>query len=82
MLSVKMAEVCVNIPDELKELSSVSKINWQLIVGRILKEEFEELTRVKKIVDKSKLTEEQAKELANEINLSLAERYEKLLKKG
>lgn len=75
-----MAELKVEIPDELKELESASGINWQLAVEKRLKEEFEELARLKRIVAKSKLTEEQAKELSDEVNLSLAKRYEKLLK--
>jgi len=76
-----MAEVVVKIPEELKELESVSGINWQLAIERRLKEEFDELARIKRIVAKSKLTEEQAKELADETSLSLAKRYEKLLKR-
>lgn len=77
----KMAELVVEIPDELEELKSVSRINWQLAVEKRLKEEFEELARIKRIVAKSKLTEEQAKELADEVNLALAKRYLKLSKR-
>lgn len=75
-----MTELKVKIPDELEELSSASKINWQLAVERRLKEEFEELARIKRILAKSKLTEEQAKEMSDEVNIALARRYEKLLK--
>ncbi|MBS3097698.1 hypothetical protein J4209_02775 [Candidatus Woesearchaeota archaeon] len=75
-----MAELKVEIPDELKELESASGINWQLAVEKRLKEEFEELARLKRIVSKSKLTEEQAKELADDVNLSLAKKYKGLLK--
>jgi isopropylmalate/homocitrate/citramalate synthase len=75
-----MAELIIKVPDELEELESASEINWQLAVEKRLKEEFEELAKLKKIVAKSELTEEQAKELADEVNLSLAKRYEKLLK--
>ena len=75
-----MAELKVEIPDELKELESASGINWQLAVEKRLKEEFEELARLTRIVSKSKLTEEQAKELADDVNLSLAKKYKGLLK--
>ena len=75
-----MAEIVVEIPEELEELRKVSKINWQLAIQKRLLEEFDELVRIEKIVSKSKLTEEQAKELADEVNLSLAKRYERLLK--
>ena len=75
-----MTELKVEIPEELKELESISKIDWQLLIERKLKEEFEEISKIKKIVSKSKLTEEQANKLADEVNLSLAKKYRKLLK--
>jgi len=75
-----MVEITISIPEEIEELAYISKINWQLAILRKLKEEFEELAEVKSIVSKSKLTQEQADELADEVNLALAKRYEKLLK--
>jgi len=75
-----MAEIVVEVPEELEELRKVSKINWQLAIQKRFLEEFDELIRIEKIISKSKLTEEQAKELADEVNLSLAKRYERLLK--
>lgn len=75
-----MVQANIDIPEELEELASIFKINWQLAIGKILKEKFERLLIIKSIVDKSKLTQEQADELSDEINLSLAKRYEKLLK--
>ena len=76
-----MTKITISIPEELKELAYISKINWQLVVARKLKEELEELVKIKRIVSKSKLTEEQADELANEVNLSLADRYKSLSKR-
>ena len=75
-----MAELKVEIPDELKELEYATGINWQLAVEKRLKEEFKELARLKKIAAKSKLTEKQAKKLADEVNLSLAKKYKRLLR--
>lgn len=76
-----MEEINIKIPDELKELKYADKINWQLIVGKILKEKFEELNKIKEIAGKSELTEEKAQELSDEVNMALAKRYEKLLGK-
>lgn len=76
-----MEEINIKIPEELKELGSISKINWQLAINKMLKEKFERVERVKRILDKSKITDEKAKELADEVNIALAKRYEKLLKK-
>ena len=75
-----MQEIIVKIPEELDELRYAASINWQLVIGRRLKEEFEELARIKRIVTKSKLTQKQAEKLADEVSLSLAKKYEKLLK--
>ena len=75
-----MQEIVVKIPEELDELRHAASINWQLVIGRRLKEEFEELARIKRIVTKSKLTKKQAEKLADEVSLSLAKKYEKLLK--
>ena len=75
-----MAEVKIRIPDELNELALSKKVNWQLAISRKLNEELEELARIKRIVSKSKLTEEKATELSNEVNVSLAKRYERLSK--
>ncbi len=74
-------EIRVKIPAELNELESISNINWQLAVNKILKEKFDEIKKIREIIDKSKLTEEQAEKLSDEVNMSLAKRYEELLKK-
>ncbi len=75
-----MAKITIHIPDELKELALMRKINWQLVISKKLNEELEELARIKRIASKSKLRQEQADKLSDEINLSLAERYAKLSK--
>ncbi|MBI2043770.1 hypothetical protein HYT24_00195 [Candidatus Pacearchaeota archaeon] len=75
-----MVEIRVKIPDELKELAMSKKINWQLVIARKINEELERIARAKQNVSKSKLTEEKADELSDEINLSLARRYERLSK--
>lgn len=72
-----MVELKISIPEELEELSLVSKVDWQLAIAKKLKKEFEEISKVKSIVSKSELTQEQADELSNEVNLALVKRYEK-----
>ena len=58
----------------LIELGRVSKENWQLLFSRFLRRELEEIRGIESIVSKSKLTEEQAKELADEVSLAIAKR--------
>lgn len=75
-----MTELVIKIPKELEELKSASGIRWQLAVEKRFREELEEIARIRRIVSKSKLTQEQADRLADEVNKSLAKRYEKLLR--
>jgi len=71
-----MPEVIINVPEELeKEFKNVMPVYWQLAVEKKIKEELNELVRLKKIISKSQLTEKGAKELADEVSVSLAERF-------
>lgn len=70
----------VEIPEELKELRLASSISWQLAVEKRLKEEFNELARLERIAVKSKLSEKKAEELADEVSLALAKKYETFAK--
>lgn len=80
-----MAEVLLRVPDDVRREfeallgRGISESMWQLLFSRFLKEELrEKLSRIKRIesiVSKSKLTEKQAKELADEASLSLSKRF-------
>ncbi len=77
-----MAEVIVEVPEELKrEVKGIPGIELSLVVSRLLKAKLERIVRLERIVSKSKLSEEKANELADEISLSLSRRYEKLHKR-
>jgi len=72
---IEMAELVVKIPEDIGiELGNVSKKDWQLLFSRFLRRELEEIREIESIVSKSKLTEEQAKELADEVSLAIAKR--------
>jgi hypothetical protein len=76
-----MGEVNVQIPDELEsEFRAIPKLELSMLVSRVLKDKLAGLARLKRIVAKSKLTEQHAEELANEISESLAKRYRELPK--
>ena len=77
-----MAEITINIPEELNELAKTSRINWQLVIARKLQEELEKSAKIKRVISKSKLTQKQADELAEETNTELAKIYEKLSKES
>ena len=73
-----MAQVTIDIPDELEELKNASPIKWQLLVQRKLRAEFGKLAEIDRIAAKSKLTQEQADALSDEVNWALSKRYQKL----
>jgi hypothetical protein len=80
-----MASVTFALPDNVKaEMKRLNWINWselaRLEILERLKQE-QEIEEFRRIVSKSKLTEKQAQKLAEEVNRSLAKRYEKLSKR-
>lgn len=75
-----MGEIKIKIPDDLRlGLEELSETKLTLMANRLVKEELERLTRLKRITSKSELTEEKASELSRKVSKSLAKRYEKML---
>ena len=75
LVVIEMAELVVKISEDIGiELGKISKEDWQLLFSRFLRRELEEIREIESIVSKSKLTEEQAKELADEVSLAVAKR--------
>lgn len=75
-----MGGLVIEIPEELREeLEGLPKVNWQLVVRRVLKHELEEILELKRIISKSKLTEEDVSELSEKINKSLSKRFKESL---
>lgn len=76
-----MGEVTVQIPDELEsEFRAIPCMELSMLVNRALRQKLFGLARLKRLVARSKLTPQQAEELANEISGSLARRYDHFLK--
>ncbi len=77
-----MASLTFAIPEEIKSrLSKFPWINWSELAREELskqEKERETLERVRKILSKSKFTEKNAKELADEVKASLHRRYKKV----
>ncbi|PIV69690.1 MAG: hypothetical protein COS08_04170 [Euryarchaeota archaeon CG01_land_8_20_14_3_00_38_12] len=75
-----MGELVIEIPEELREeMEELPKVNWQLVVRRSLKHELKEILELKRIISKSKLTEEDVLELSGKIDKSLSKRFKKSL---
>lgn len=75
-----MGELVIEIPEELRaEMEELPKVNWQLVVRRSLKHELNEILELKRIISKSKLTDEDVLELSEKIDKSLSKRFKESL---
>ncbi len=76
-----MSEITISIPEELEEdIRRLSKIKLSLAIAKMIKPELEKSARLKSIISKSKLIEEDVKELSNETDKALSERFRKSVK--
>ncbi len=70
-----MTKITIEIPEDIAFIKNVSPLDWSLIATKMLQLKLEELTRLKKIISESKLTEKDVDELTNKINESMSKRY-------
>jgi len=70
-----MLEIVVKIPEDVEFMSRLPKSELSLFVGRMLKEKLGRIERLKRSLQKSKLTEEDVEALSNKINEGLAKKY-------
>jgi len=70
-----MAELKVIIPEELWRKMASIEIDWNAITRDFLKKKVNELSELKSIVSKSKMTNEDALELGRKVNKSLAKKF-------
>jgi len=62
--------VKVGVPEDLKEIAEISETEISLAVNRFLKKRLLEIAEIERILSKSKLSEERAREIAKEISVS------------
>jgi len=80
-----MAEVCINIPDELKIEIEESELDWPTLIKefvtlKLFERQFSKSVALQRavfesLIAKSKLSEKDAKELADKINIGMAEEF-------
>ena len=69
-----MPNLTLAIPEELKKkMESVPEMNWSEIAREAISKQLEEYKLFKELVSKSKLTEKNAKKLADEIDRKIRE---------
>jgi hypothetical protein len=70
-----MAELKIIIPQELWRKMESFEIDWNAITRELIKKKVNELSELKSIVYKSKMTEEDALDLGRKVNKSLAKKF-------
>lgn len=69
-----MAKITVKIPEELKKKIENMGVDVSPVVQEALEEKLKKIGEFERIVSKSQLTEEEAEELAREINKGVSAR--------
>ncbi len=75
-----MVQITIELPEDLEYMAKMSSLQLSLWAQKVIKERLEDLEkaeRFKKIVSKSKATEKDVEELADEVNDALARHYSK-----
>jgi len=71
-----MATLSVSIPDDLKErMAAMEEVNWSAVARKAFEEKVQEVVFLKKIVQKSTLTQKDADDIASTINAKVAKRF-------
>jgi hypothetical protein len=72
-----MATITLAVPDDLKrEMEQFKEMNWSEVARSAIKEKISQLSILKSITSKSKLTDQDALDLGKKINKSLHARYQ------
>ena len=70
-----MAELKINLSDDLKSKMSEVSIDWSSVIDSFIREKLSDWAILESIVSKSKLTEEDALEIGERVNKGLSKRY-------
>ncbi len=70
-----MAELRIEIPEDLKKKMEKFRIDWPQAIIRMIEREIQNLTKLEEIVSKSQMTEKDAFELGEKVSRSIAEKF-------
>ena len=74
-----MRTLSVSVPEDLKKkMLQLDEINWSAIARKAFEEKIDEVKFLKNLASKSKLTEEDARELSEKINRSMAKKFREM----
>lgn len=71
-----MATLSVSVSDELKQkIIELDEINWSAVARKAFEEKVMQVEILKRIANKSKLTEKEAREISRKINKGMAAKF-------
>ncbi|MBI2110400.1 hypothetical protein HYT51_01310 [Candidatus Woesearchaeota archaeon] len=74
-----MATLSVAVPEELKQkMNELDEINWSAVARNAFEDKVKQVTFLKNIVKKSRLTERDANVLSRRINESIAKKFREM----
>jgi len=74
-----MGNISVSIPDNLKQkIISIEEVNWSAVARGAFEEKIRQIEFLRKINNRSKLTEKDAKVISDKINISMAKKFRKM----
>lgn len=74
-----MGTLSVSVPDDLRDqMVKLEEINWSAVARKAFEEKVREVEFLRKIAQKSKLTDKDAEEIATKINKSVAQKFKRM----
>ncbi len=70
-----MGTITISVPEELERSMNEFSLNWSEVIKKVLIEKTEKLKKLKAFSSKIKLSDKDAKELANKIDSAVADKF-------
>lgn len=71
-----MGTMSVSVPERLKkEMNKLDEVNWSAVARKAFEEKVREISLLKKITSKSKLSKEDAIKIGKKINKGMAKKF-------
>jgi len=70
-----MDKITFEIPDDLEFIKRMPRIDWNILITRMFEEKLKEVSKMKNIASRSKLSERDVDEFTFKINKAMSERY-------
>lgn len=74
-----MPTISVSVDENIKKrMSKLDEVNWSAVARKAFEDKIKEIELMKKIANKSKLTEKDAKEISDKMNREISKKFRSL----